>query len=187
MPWKEGSVSDERLRFAAKLPEGESMNELCRDFGISRKTGYEIFNRCKESGFEALSARQKLSDARYALRVLRSADPAPGRSPAPARRPRSSRRSRSTSCATLMRRTSRRRASICSPSRSSSGTPTPASRRSTTRTWRTRPSPAPSQSCRASGPARGPSSPRSAGKAQHEAALDARTVLSDSGVTLPGR
>ena len=48
---------DERLRFVAKLLDGESMSEVCREFGISRKTGYKIFNRYKESGFEALSDR----------------------------------------------------------------------------------------------------------------------------------
>jgi transposase InsO family protein len=57
MPWKECSVMDERLRFVAKLLEGEAMSEVCREFGISRKTGYKIFNRYKESGFEALSDR----------------------------------------------------------------------------------------------------------------------------------
>ena len=57
MPWKECSVMDERLRFVAKLLDGESMSEVCREFGISRKTGYKIFNRYKESGFEALSDR----------------------------------------------------------------------------------------------------------------------------------
>ena len=43
---------DERLRFVAKLLDGESMTDACREFGISRKTGYKIFNRYKESGFE---------------------------------------------------------------------------------------------------------------------------------------
>src|SRR6476620_647691 len=57
MPWKECSVMDERLRFVAKLLDGEAMSEVCRDFGISRKTGYKIFSRYKESGFEALSDR----------------------------------------------------------------------------------------------------------------------------------
>src|SRR6187401_1919348 len=33
------------------------MSDVCRDFGISRKTGYKIFNRYKESRFEALSDR----------------------------------------------------------------------------------------------------------------------------------
>jgi hypothetical protein len=29
---------------------GEAMAELCREFGISRKTGYKIFDRCQECG-----------------------------------------------------------------------------------------------------------------------------------------
>ena len=48
---------DERLRFVAKLLDGEAMTDVCREFGISRKTGYKIFHRYKESGFEALSDR----------------------------------------------------------------------------------------------------------------------------------
>ena len=65
MPWKECSVMDERLRFVAKLLDGESMTEVCREFGISRKTGYKIFSRYKESGFEALSDRSR-RPVRYA-------------------------------------------------------------------------------------------------------------------------
>ena len=57
MPWKECSVVDERLRFVARLLDGEAMSDVCRSFGISRKTGYKIFNRYKESGLEALSDR----------------------------------------------------------------------------------------------------------------------------------
>jgi transposase InsO family protein len=52
-------------RFVAKLLEGESMSEVCREFGISRKTGYKIFNRYKEHGFEALSDRSR-RPVRYA-------------------------------------------------------------------------------------------------------------------------
>lgn len=37
MPWKERSVMDERLRFIARLLEGEPMTDVCREFGISRK------------------------------------------------------------------------------------------------------------------------------------------------------
>ena len=43
MPWKECSVMDERLRFVARLLDGEAMSEVCREFGISRKTGYKIY------------------------------------------------------------------------------------------------------------------------------------------------
>ena len=45
MPWKECSVMDERLRFVARLLDGEAMTGVCREFGISRKTGYKIFDR----------------------------------------------------------------------------------------------------------------------------------------------
>ena len=59
MPWKECSVMDERVRFVARLLEGEEMAALCREFAISRKTGYKIFDRYKESGLEALSDRSR--------------------------------------------------------------------------------------------------------------------------------
>src|SRR5262245_31007000 len=50
MPWKECSVMDERLRFVGRLLDGETMTDVCREFGISRKTGYKIFGRYKEHG-----------------------------------------------------------------------------------------------------------------------------------------
>ena len=59
MPWKESSVMEERLRFVARLLEGEGMSEACRSFGISRKTGYKIFKRYKGHGLEALSDRSR--------------------------------------------------------------------------------------------------------------------------------
>jgi transposase InsO family protein len=65
MPWRETSVMDERLRFVARLLEGEGMSDVCRDFGISRKTGYKIFNRYKEDGLEALTDRSR-RPVRYA-------------------------------------------------------------------------------------------------------------------------
>jgi hypothetical protein len=45
MPWKECSVMDERVKFVARRLAGEPMADLCREFGISRKTGYKIFDR----------------------------------------------------------------------------------------------------------------------------------------------
>ncbi len=50
---------DERLRFVARLLEGEQMSHLCRGFGISRKTDYKIFERYKDHGLEALSDRSR--------------------------------------------------------------------------------------------------------------------------------
>src|SRR6202161_4378577 len=57
MPWKESSVMDERMRFVIRLKDGESMASLCREFGISRKTGYKIFERYEQCGLEGLSDR----------------------------------------------------------------------------------------------------------------------------------
>ena len=65
MPWKECSVTEERLRFVARLLEGEGMSEVCRDFGISRKTGYKIFNRYRDQGLDALADRSR-RPVRYA-------------------------------------------------------------------------------------------------------------------------
>ena len=59
MPWKESSAMEERLRFVARLIEGEAMTDLCLEFGISRKTGYKIFNRYKEEGLAALTDRSR--------------------------------------------------------------------------------------------------------------------------------
>jgi Homeodomain-like domain len=55
MPWKASSVMEERLCFVARLLDGETMTEVCRDFGVSRKTGCKIFDRCEGYGLEALS------------------------------------------------------------------------------------------------------------------------------------
>ena len=52
MPWKECHVMDERVRFVARRLEGESMAALCAAFGISRKTGYKIFQRYKDCGVQ---------------------------------------------------------------------------------------------------------------------------------------
>jgi len=58
-------VMDERLRFVARLLEGEPMSLLCREFGISRKTGYKIFDRYKDHGLEGLTDRSR-RPVRYA-------------------------------------------------------------------------------------------------------------------------
>ena len=59
MPWKASSVMEERLRFVARVLDGEPMTDVCREFGISRKTGYKIYDRYKEHGLEALTDRSR--------------------------------------------------------------------------------------------------------------------------------
>lgn len=59
MPWRECKPMDERLKFIARLLEGEQMAPLCREFGISRVTGYKIFNRYREWGLDGLNDRPR--------------------------------------------------------------------------------------------------------------------------------
>jgi putative transposase len=59
MPWRECRKMDERLKFVARLLEGEKMAVLCREFDISRKTGYKIFSRYKDCGLEGLTDRSR--------------------------------------------------------------------------------------------------------------------------------
>src|ERR1700751_6044204 len=59
MPWKESSVMDERIRFVIRLKDGESMASRCREFGISRKTGYKVLDRYEECGLEGLADRAR--------------------------------------------------------------------------------------------------------------------------------
>lgn len=54
MPWKARSVMDERVRFISRLLEGERMADLCREFGISRKTGYKFRERYLSHGVRGL-------------------------------------------------------------------------------------------------------------------------------------
>jgi len=60
MPWKECSVVDERMQFVARRLAGEAMAELCREFGISRKTGYRIFDRYQECGMQGCFSRARI-------------------------------------------------------------------------------------------------------------------------------
>jgi putative transposase len=59
MPWKECHTVDQRLRFVARLLDGEKMAPLCQEFGISRKTGYKIFDRYKDCGVRGLTDRSR--------------------------------------------------------------------------------------------------------------------------------
>ena len=50
---------DERMQFVARRLAGEPMAELCREFGIARKTGYKIFDRYQECGIQGLTDRSR--------------------------------------------------------------------------------------------------------------------------------
>ena len=50
---------DERVRFIARLLDGEAMSRLCEEFSISRKTGYKILKRYRDCGVEGLTDRSR--------------------------------------------------------------------------------------------------------------------------------
>jgi putative transposase len=50
---------DERVKFVARLLDGESMTSLCEEFGISRKTGYKILERYQDVGTKAFTDRSR--------------------------------------------------------------------------------------------------------------------------------
>jgi putative transposase len=58
MPWKETSPVLERKKFVEEYERGVySVAELCRRFGISRKTGYKWLKRFDEGGAAELADR----------------------------------------------------------------------------------------------------------------------------------
>jgi len=55
MPFEAQTMKGQKLDFVMKLESKElSMSELCRRYGITRKTGYKWYNRYKEKGITGL-------------------------------------------------------------------------------------------------------------------------------------
>lgn len=48
MAWRDVKVSEQRIRFVLRASDGEGMAGLCREFGISRPTGYLWLKRYRE-------------------------------------------------------------------------------------------------------------------------------------------
>lgn len=60
MPWREVCPMEEKIRFVAAVVDGEeSMTELCAQFGISRKTGYQLVRRYREGKEAGLGERSR--------------------------------------------------------------------------------------------------------------------------------
>jgi transposase InsO family protein len=59
MPWKESYQMDERVKFIGRLLEGERMSELCKEFGISRRTGYKFRQRYLNHGIRGLADQSR--------------------------------------------------------------------------------------------------------------------------------
>lgn len=75
MPWNEVDVREERIRFAVLAERGERpLAALCREFGISRATGYKWWRRYQAEGaggLEERSRRPHVSPRRTAREVER--------------------------------------------------------------------------------------------------------------------
>lgn len=56
MPWEEKSIMDLRLEFVQRaLTENIPFSELCKEYNISRKTGYKWKQRFLEYGYNGLA------------------------------------------------------------------------------------------------------------------------------------
>jgi transposase InsO family protein len=60
MPWKLSGVVERRKQFVAEYGSGEwTMTELCRAYGISRPTGYEVLRRYQREGAAGLAEQSR--------------------------------------------------------------------------------------------------------------------------------
>jgi transposase InsO family protein len=88
MPWPTRSIVSVRQEFVLKVLAGEqTVADLCRQFGISRETGYKWLRRYRESGLSGLidqsrrprsNARQTSNDVVLEVIRLRQAHPSWG-------------------------------------------------------------------------------------------------------------
>jgi transposase len=72
MPWKEVSVVNLRKEFVDLAKNSENITRLCKNFGISRKTGYKWLERFENSGqigLENLSRRPVNSPGRISAAI----------------------------------------------------------------------------------------------------------------------
>ena len=65
MPWKATCHMDERMQFIARVLAGDDeMTGLCREYGVSRKTGYKWLGRYISEGVAGLAERSRAVAAR---------------------------------------------------------------------------------------------------------------------------
>lgn len=62
MPWKASGVVNERMSFVVRVQQGERVSDLCREFGISRKTGYKFLKRYERLGAVGLYDERRVAE-----------------------------------------------------------------------------------------------------------------------------
>src|ERR1700722_2025649 len=72
MSWRLVGVADQRVEFVVRASRGECLSGLCREYEITRPTGYLWLKRFREQGFagvQELSRRPQRSPRRTAAAV----------------------------------------------------------------------------------------------------------------------
>jgi len=59
MPWKETQKMDQRIEFGLRALRSPNFRELCREYGISPKTGYKWRQRLIEEGLSGMEERSR--------------------------------------------------------------------------------------------------------------------------------
>lgn len=59
MPWKEIRPMDAKMEFITRLRQGERMTDLCREYGIARKTGHKLQQRFAVEGVAGLAEQSR--------------------------------------------------------------------------------------------------------------------------------
>ena len=59
MPWKASTPVDLRKEFIMRLGGGERLTDLCREYGIARKTGEKFKRRFRADGLAGLQDRSR--------------------------------------------------------------------------------------------------------------------------------
>ena len=72
MPWEVKDVMEQRIEFVVRVLRKErKMGELCKEYGISRTTGYRWLNRFRETGtFLSLCDRSRRTPEEQEDRVV---------------------------------------------------------------------------------------------------------------------
>src|SRR4030095_13032711 len=60
MPWKEQRAMSLKMEFVeGAMKPGARMAELCREYGVSRQTGYKWLHRFRQHGYDGLEERSR--------------------------------------------------------------------------------------------------------------------------------
>ena len=70
MPWRLVGVQDQRVEFVVRASRGESVSGLCREYEISRPTGYLWLKRFREQGVAGVEEEVPGMRRRVELRCL---------------------------------------------------------------------------------------------------------------------